>query len=106
MRPRPPEVEQLAVGLVGTYPPTRCGIATFTASLATAMTSADPRCSCGVVRCSDGRTASAGSPAVVATLVPGSTTSRATAVSAIGAFDVLVLQHEFGIYGGENGVEV
>jgi len=106
MRPRPPEAEQLAIGLVGTYPPTRCGIATFTASLATAMTSADPRCSCRVVRCSDGRTDSAGSPTVVATLVPGSATSHAAAVSAIDAFDVLVLQHEFGIYGGENGAEV
>src|SRR5665647_990866 len=106
MRPRPPEAEQLAIGLVGTYPPTRCGIATFTASLATAMTSADPRCSCRVVRCSDGRTDSAGSPTVVATLVPGSATSHAAAVSAIDAFDVLMLQHEFGIYGGENGAEV
>jgi len=46
------------------------------------------------------------SPAVVATLVPGSSTSHAVAVSAIDALDVLVLQHEFGIYGGENGAEV
>jgi polysaccharide biosynthesis protein PslF len=106
MRPRPPEVEQLAIGLVGTYPPTKCGIATFTASLATAMTSADPRCSCRIVRCSDSSMDSITSPAVVATLVPGSSTSHAVAVSAIDALDVLVLQHEFGIYGGENGAEV
>jgi polysaccharide biosynthesis protein PslF len=101
-----PGVEHVAIALVGTYPPTRCGIASFTASLAAAMTSADRRCSCGIVRCSDGSTDSVDPPAVVATLVPGSVVSHAAAVSTIDAFDVLVLQHEFGIYGGENGIEV
>jgi len=31
------EPRSVSVGLVGTYPPTRCGIATFTASLREAM---------------------------------------------------------------------
>jgi len=70
------------------------------------MRSADPRCSYGVARISDGH-AGSGEPAeVVATLVPGSAVSHAAAVSAIDAFDVVVFQHEFGIYGGENGIEV
>ena len=42
------------VGLVGTYPPTRCGIATFNASLAEAITTAMPECRIGVVACAEG----------------------------------------------------
>jgi glycosyltransferase involved in cell wall biosynthesis len=100
------ENERFAIGLIGTYPPTRCGIATFTASLATAMSSVDPRCSCPVVRSTDGSSGNADGAAVVATLLPGSTASRAAAISTIDTFDVVVLQHEFGIYGGADGLEV
>lgn len=42
------------IGLVGTYPPTRCGIATFTRSLATAMRTVRPDCEVGVVAAVDG----------------------------------------------------
>ncbi|MGZ4410327.1 MAG: glycosyltransferase, partial [Gaiellaceae bacterium] len=100
------ENERFAIGLIGTYPPTRCGIATFTASLATAISSVDPRCSCPVVRSTDGSSENADGSAVVATLLAGSTASRAAAISTIDTFDVVVLQHEFGIYGGADGIEV
>jgi glycosyltransferase involved in cell wall biosynthesis len=95
-----------SVGLVGTYPPTRCGIATFTASLAKATAAAQPDCRLGVVACVDEQAPALHSSEVVAQLVSGSAASRAAAVAALGEFEVLILQHEFGVYGGEDGCEV
>ncbi|HVV57326.1 MAG TPA: glycosyltransferase [Gaiellaceae bacterium] len=94
----------MRVGFVGTYPPTRCGIATFTASLAGAM--ADAGCRIGVVACAEAGQPLVRSAEVVAQLVPGSVEARSAAVAALDGFDVAVVQHEFGIYGGEEGSEV
>ena len=94
------------VGLVGTYPPTRCGIATFTASLAGAITAAMPQCRFGVVACTDEQAQNGGSSDVVAELVSGSPASLAAAAAALREFDVAIVQHEFGIYGGPDGSEV
>ncbi len=94
------------IGFVGTYPPTRCGIATFTASLANAVRRVRPECSFGVVACADGRPPAARAAEVVASLVAGSESSRARAAAALNDFDLAVVQHEFGIYGGEDGAEV
>ena len=96
----------LAVGFVGTYPPTRCGIATFTAALARAVVSVDPHCRLGVVACVDPHSSTFGSSEVIAQLVRGSAASRAAAVERLNEFDVVVLQHEFGIYGGGDGGDV
>jgi glycosyltransferase involved in cell wall biosynthesis len=99
-------LRSLAVGFVGTYPPTRCGIATFTASLARAIVSVNPYCRFGVVVCVDPHSGTFGSSEVVAQLVRGSAASRAAAVERLNEFDVVVVQHEFGIYGGEDGGDV
>jgi glycosyltransferase involved in cell wall biosynthesis len=94
----------LRVGFVGTYPPTRCGIATFTASLASALVEAG--CRVGVVACVEAGEPLVRSAEVVAHLVSGSTEARDGAVAVLDGFDVAVVQHEFGIYGGEDGFEV
>jgi glycosyltransferase involved in cell wall biosynthesis len=94
------------VGFVGTYPPTKCGIATFTASLARAMAAAAPESRFGVVASVDTASSPPYSSEVVAQLIRGSPASRAAAVAALEAFDVVLLQHEFGIYGGPDGSEV
>jgi len=98
--------EPLRVGLVGTYPPTRCGIATFTAALAAAMADAPWGCRCGVVASVEERGRLLHSSEVVAHLVAGSHASQAAAVDALQEFEVVVVQHEFGIYGGDDGEEV
>jgi glycosyltransferase involved in cell wall biosynthesis len=94
------------VGLVGTYPPTRCGIATFTASLADALTLAAPGCRVGVVECVEEQAPRDAGGEVVARLANGIATSRVEAVSALEQFDVAIVQHEYRIYGGVEGSEV
>ena len=91
-----------SAGFVGTYPPTRCGIATFNASLREAM--ALPRS--GVVACVDAPGAVGFGPEVVAELVRGSAVSMESAAATLESFDVVVVQHEFGIYGGMDGADV
>ena len=100
-----PLVEELSIGFVGTYPPTKCGIATFTAALSKAMVPAGSRHRAIVVNCTD-RPGAPQAPEVVAELVQGSSASRTAAAAALAGVDVVVLQHEFGIFGGEDGNEV
>ena len=100
-----PTVEHLSVGFVGTYPPTKCGIATFTASLAKAIAPAGSGRRAVVISC-------VGMPGmlrypseVAAELVSGSSASRGAVADVLNELDVVVLQHEFGIFGGEDGSE-
>ncbi len=97
---------ELGVGFVGTYPPTKCGIATFTESLRSVMASRGGGQRLGVVSCVDEAGALDHPPPVVAELVRGSAASLDSAVEALEDFDVVILQHEFGIYGGEEGAHV
>jgi glycosyltransferase involved in cell wall biosynthesis len=95
-------LRSLSAGFVGTYPPTRCGIASFTASLRRAMALAQS----GVVACVDAPGTVRFGTEVVAEVVRGSAGSLALAVEALDRFDVAIVQHEFGIYGGKDGGEV
>jgi polysaccharide biosynthesis protein PslF len=90
-------------GFISTYPPTQCGLATFTAALLQALTSGpdDGR----VVRLLDEPQRRIGAP-VVADLVAGDQASIARAVAALADTDVTIVQHEFGIFGGPDGVDV
>ena len=97
---------EVTVGFVSTYPPMKCGIASFTESLRQAMASPLGSCRLGVVSCVDEPGARDHPPEVVAELVGGSAESIAAAAAALAAFDVVVVQHEFGIFGGKDGREV
>lgn len=92
-----------AVGLLSTYPPTQCGLATFSAALRQHLHET-PR-QVGVVRVVDDHATHPGSE-VVAHLVNGSAASAARAVEQLNEFDVVVVQHEYGIFGGADGVDV
>jgi glycosyltransferase involved in cell wall biosynthesis len=96
----------LSMGFVGTYPPTKCGIATFTASLARAMAPRGSHHRIGVVSCVDEPGVVRQPPEVVAELVPGLSSSQEAAAAELDSFDAVVIQHEFGIFGGEDGSEV
>ena len=92
-------------GLLSTYAPTRCGLATFSAALAEHLTSVGTGYSVGVVRVLDAPPIEwhAG---VVAHLANNNPNGAAIAASALNRFDVAIIQHEFGIYGGPDGQDV
>jgi glycosyltransferase involved in cell wall biosynthesis len=92
--------------MLSTYPPTQCGLATFSAALLAHLP--QPGDHIGVVRVLDEpapRLADAAG-AVVHDLVNGSAPSAAAAVEVLNGFDVVIVQHEYGIYGGPDGQEV
>ncbi len=89
-------------GILGTYSPTPCGLATFSAALADGLTARGADVS--VVRIADGDVS--GEPKVVGELVNGSASSVAATAELLNQSDVAVIQHEYGIYGGPDGDEV
>ncbi|CAN5802071.1 glycosyltransferase [soil metagenome] len=89
-------------GILSTYPPTRCGLATFSASLANGLATSGADVS--VVRIADDTDCA--STRVVGELVNGSPASVTAAADLLNQSDVAVIQHEYGIYGGPDGAEV
>lgn len=90
--------------VLSTYPPTRCGIATFSESLATALVEPGaPRVE--VVRLLD--TAEPVPNAARRTaLIADDPSTMAAAIGRLNAADVAIVQHEYGIYGGTDGDQV
>ena len=93
---------RLTVGILSTYPPTACGLATFSAALAGGLVAhgAEVR----VVRVADG--ARCASPLVVGELDSNRPASVAAAVDLLNDCVVAIVQHEYGVYGGSDGDEV
>jgi polysaccharide biosynthesis protein PslF len=89
--------------LLSTYPPTQCGLATFAAALVAHL----PRLGdqVAVVRVLDEPEPRPASE-VVHHLVAGSVASAAEAADVLNSFDVAIVQHEYGIYGGADGQDV
>jgi glycosyltransferase involved in cell wall biosynthesis len=92
------------IGLLSTYPPKHCGLATFSAALENAFRRDGHRVD--VVRIDDGDDITPMGPTVVARLVNGLPTSLHAAAAVLSECDVALVQHEYGIYGGVDGDEV
>ncbi len=92
----------LSYRILSTFPPTACGLATFTAALSEALVSTGG--AVGVVRVADGTRVS--SPMVVAEIENNVVASVARAIDELSAGDVAIIQHEYGLYGGVDGDEV
>jgi polysaccharide biosynthesis protein PslF len=86
-------------GMLSTFPPTACGIATFAAALSAGLVANGA--TVDVVRC--GLTPSLEDPLVMAALGDRSATSRAAGVDVLNATEVVIVQHEYGIYEGPDG---
>lgn len=99
---QPTQGRRRSFGILSTYPPTPCGLATFSAALAGGLVANGAEVS--VVRVSDGSPTS--SKLVVGDLVNNSASSVAASVELLDRSDVVVVQHEYGLYGGPDGDEV
>lgn len=92
-------------GFLSTYPPTQCGLATFTAALMRALTDPGGDERCGIVPVVDSPTLQSPRDTTVR-LVNGRPLSALRAADALNRYDVLIFQHEYGVYGGRDGEDV
>lgn len=97
-----------AIAFVGNYVPRRCGIATYTADLRNATAAHLPEASCVVVPMSDGAARYDYPPEVAFDVRADDPAAyeRAAAFLNLSNVDVVSLQHEYGIFGGEAGGHV
>ena len=93
----------MTYAMLSTYPPTQCGLATFSAALLAHLPG--PGDQVAVVRVLDEPMPSIDGN-VVHDLVNGSVASAAAAASVMNDFDVVIVQHEYGIYGGPDGRDI
>jgi glycosyltransferase involved in cell wall biosynthesis len=96
------------VAFIGNYLPRKCGIATFTADLLTAVAAEHPESECFSVAMNDLREGYE-YPGVVRFEIEDQDLSsylRAADFLNIGNVDVVCLQHEFGIFGGPAGSHI
>jgi glycosyltransferase involved in cell wall biosynthesis len=93
-----------SVGFVSTFPPTMCGLATFTASLRQAMVEGRGGGEgLVVVELVDGPTTDLSRPEVIASIDPADPLSMRLGVDRLDSVDAVILQHEYGIWGPEMG---
>ncbi len=88
--------------ILSTFPPTSCGIATFSAALATGLIAHGG--SVDVVR--TGSRPELDDPLVLASLEDGSPDRLNEAINTLNATDIAIVQHEYGIYSGDDGAAV
>jgi glycosyltransferase involved in cell wall biosynthesis len=98
----------LGVALMGTYPPRRCGIATFTRDLASALTSAGEPVSPVTLALTDPGAQYDYAGEVRYEIRQGVKADYARAAEFVNYSDVRLvsIQHEYGIFGGEDGAYV
>jgi glycosyltransferase involved in cell wall biosynthesis len=93
----------VSYGILSTYPPTQCGLATFSSALVESLRS--PHDDVGVVSVVDSPKIAA-QPEVGHQWVRGDVGGCAAAATALNRYDVAIIQHEYGIFGGRDGDEV
>ena len=91
----------MSLGILSTYPPTQCGLATFSRALVESLQTGGDEV--GVVRLVDADEL----PSVVGhAWVRGTRGGAEAAAAALDGYDVAVIQHEYGIFPGRDGEEV
>lgn len=96
------------IAVIGNSLPRRCGIATFTTDLQTAISTSCPNLETCIVAMTD-RGQTYDYPSSVALEIKDADIEeykRAAEYLNAGRFDVVCLQHEFGIFGGEAGAHI
>ncbi|GAA0244676.1 glycosyltransferase [Saccharothrix mutabilis subsp. mutabilis] len=91
-------------GFLSTFPPTQCGLATFTAALLHHLIAVTPEARGRVVRVlADTDRPRGATPPVVHEMAAGGVEAAAESLNDC---DVVVVQHEYGIYAGRDGEDV
>jgi glycosyltransferase involved in cell wall biosynthesis len=98
----PGDDHPLAFGMLTSFPPTACGIATFSAALAAGLLAGGS--SVDVVRAGSGPPVE--HPLVGARMGAPRTDAFEHAIEVLDRCDVAIVQHEYGIYGGPDGADV
>ena len=93
---------RLVVAMLSTFPPTQCGLATFATATLESLRKARPAWEFRRIAVADEPLPAAD----VSTWLKGNDESRNLAVEESNKCDVLLLQHEFGIFGGPDGSEI
>lgn len=93
----------VSYGVLSTYPPTLCGLATFSSALVESLRSAHH--DVGVVAVVDSPEIAV-QPEVRHQWVRGDGGGWAAAAAALNRNDVAIIQHEYGIFGGPDGADV
>ncbi len=88
--------------ILSTFPPTECGIATFSAALAAGLVANGA--SVDVVRC--GATPHLEDASVLATLTEDPHAGLRSPIDVLNGADVAIVQHEYGLYSGADGADV
>ena len=94
-----------SVALIGTYLPRQCGIATFTAHLAAAILDNDPNIDCSIVAMNDRPEGYEYPPTVRFQINQDRLNEYDLAADFLNLRDpdIVCLQHEYGIFGGQRG---
>src|SRR5689334_17560211 len=103
---KPPRLRRLAV--IGNYWPRQCGIATFTTNLCDAIAAEYEELSCFAIPVNDTPVGYAYPPRVRFEIMENEVASywRAADFLNINNFDLICLQHEYGIFGGPTGSHI
>ena len=94
------------VGMVTTFPPTRCGIARFASSLVFSLGDVAPDLEVDIVRLIDGRPPTSALGQVGMEIDPNSPVSVRAAARHLDRCDVVILNHEYGIFGANDGESI
>lgn len=99
-----PSQRQLSVGILSTYPPTACGLATFSAALVSGLARTGV-VDIGIVSVGDDDHLT-DVPLVVGQLIPRDALSVSRVAQILNRYDIVIIQHEYGIFGGDDGDEI
>jgi polysaccharide biosynthesis protein PslF len=95
----------ISFGILSSAPPTHCGLATFSAALGGGLVARGARVSIVRVRDEADHSSSSSLP-VIAEMVAGDPASIDRTVRALNRCDVVLVQHEYGLFGGRDGADV
>jgi glycosyltransferase involved in cell wall biosynthesis len=95
----------MRVAIVSTYQPRHCGIAVFSGDLRAALLEADSSLAVDIVSISRGDNSHSHPPEVVATIRQEVASDYRAAAEELGRanVDVVLIEHEYGIFGGNDG---